>query len=344
MAETVKQSSLSTDRRENVPPGSSVNVMVRFLDPREFGRAARLLVDAYPYRDHEPRSWLRPAVSEQARRWGAFGHTTNHAVQADAPLMGYGALWAVEPRKLRFDVIVSPPHAHAGIGRVLFETVLADATSAGAATLQARALATDEEALGFLARRQFVETMRMRGFVLSLSAIDTQAIAAKAGAPPRVSIGDVTPADCADDGFWRRLAGLHEAAREGWPDPDPGIHTPIEPDGLRSMLMPSAGMPVAFAVASCDGRLVGYSLLTRRRTPGEVQFGATAVRPGYRRQGIAMALRLRCLDAARRAGYVSARSASGSDGLIRINAKLGFDETYCEVRLVRDLSATRAPA
>ena len=109
------------------------------------------------------------------------------------------------------------------------------------------------------------------------------------------------------------------------------------------MLMPSVGLPAAFAVASCDGRFVGYSLLTRRPTPGEVQFGATAVRPGYRRQGIAMALRIRCLDAARRAGYVIARSASGSDGLIRINAKLGFSETYCEVRLVRDLSATRAP-
>jgi GNAT superfamily N-acetyltransferase len=105
------------------------------------------------------------------------------------------------------------------------------------------------------------------------------------------------------------------------------------------MLMPSAEMPVAFAVASCEGRLVGYSLLTRRRTPGEVQFGATAVRPGYRRQGMAMALRIRCLDAAKRAGYVIARSASGSDALIRINAKLGFRETYCEVRLVRGLGS-----
>src|SRR4029453_19558163 len=99
--------------------------MVRFLDPREFDRAARLLVDAYPYRSHEPRSWLRPAPSEQARRWGAFGLTANRTAHADAPLMGYGALWVVEPRKLRFDVIVSPPHAHEGIRRMLLETALA---------------------------------------------------------------------------------------------------------------------------------------------------------------------------------------------------------------------------
>ena len=111
--------------------------MVRLLDPRDCDRAARLLVDAYPYRGHEPRSWLRPALSEQARRWGGFGPATNRAAHADAPLIGYGALWVVEPCKLRFDVIVSPPHAHAGIGRVLFETVLAAATGAGAATLQA---------------------------------------------------------------------------------------------------------------------------------------------------------------------------------------------------------------
>ena len=36
-----------------------------------------------------------------------------------------------------------------------------------------------------------------------------------------------------------------------------------------------------------------------------------------------------------RTGFPAVRSASGSAALLRINARLGFQETYSEVRLVR---------
>src|SRR5262249_44902631 len=144
-----------------------------------------------------------------------------------------------------------------------------------------------------------------------------------------------------DPGFWNALTHLHAAAQEGWPDPDPGgPRVPLPPAALRTMLMPNDIPPLAFFVASRSDRLVGYSALGRRRTEGEAQFAATAVRPDARGRGIATALRARCLRAAHSAGCTTVRSASGSAPLIGINGRFGFRQTHGEVRLVRVMDAT----
>jgi GNAT superfamily N-acetyltransferase len=294
-----------------------------------------LLGEAYPHRAHEPASWQRPAPQEQPRRWGAF-----HPSSGD-DLVGYAALWRVEEARFRFDVVVSPRHVRHGVGRGLFDVIVHEAQNAGAATLQARAYDTDVASVAFLARRQFLEPMRMRGFVLDLTTIDMGLLPIDPTASLDVSISAVSPADVADPEFWIRLADLHGAAREGWPDPDPGGPIqPVMPAELRSMLLPSDESPVAFFVASRGNQFVGYSALMRRRAAGEAQFAATAVRPMARGQRLATALRARCLVVAREAGYTTVRSASGSGPLIRINARFGFTETYCELRLVRRLTRT----
>jgi len=312
----------------------------RALDSRDLEAAGRLLVEAYPHRADEPRFWHQPAPSERPQRWGAFHHSSGDSRQLSREIVAYAALWKVEWEKFRFDVVVSPRYSGNGIGRRLFDRVIHEARLAGAATLQARACDDAVRALAFLTRRGFVETMRMRGFVLELMPLDTGALAALAGVapPPDVSIAAVSPAEAADPGFWSRLADLQGAAREGWPDPDPGGPvSPPQPAELRSMLTPSGEPPVAFFVASRRHELVGYSCLIRRRTSGDVRFAATAVHPEVRRQGLATMLRARCLLAARGAGCATLRSSSGNEAILRINARFGFKQTHCEVRLVRRL-------
>jgi GNAT superfamily N-acetyltransferase len=187
----------------------------------------------------------------------------------------------------------------------------------------------------------------MRGFLLDLATADTAPLHESAATTIEsdVAISEVGTSELAEAGFWRRLADLHDAAREGWPDPDPGATiVPLEPETLRSMLMPSSDPPVAFFVASRGEQLVGYSLVAGERASGRAQFAATAVRPGYRGRRLATALRARCLVAARHAGCATVRSASGSPALIRINERFGFTERYCEVRLVRCLAGSRTRA
>ena len=310
----------------------------RPLDPDHFELAGRLLRESYPHRAHEPAWWQRSSEREQMQRWGFFLHSTALADH----LVAYAALWRVDAQKFRCDVIVGPPHRRRGYGNHLFEIVTCEAEHAAAETLQARAYATDVDSLAFLRRRQFVETMTMRGFVLSLAGNDVASLTAAADScsAPDVSIEVVSASASLSNHaeFWDKLANLHDAAREGWPDPDPGGPvTSTDAARLRRMLLPSEDSPVAFLIASKGDQFVGYSLLTRRLDTGEAQFASTAVRPPMRGQRIATALRARCILSARDAGFAAVRSASGSTALIRINARLGFQETYGEVRLVRRL-------
>jgi GNAT superfamily N-acetyltransferase len=180
----------------------------------------------------------------------------------------------------------------------------------------------------------------MRGFVLPLAAVDTESLTAATTScsASGVSIQTVSPSQYDDARFWNQLADVHDAARDGWPDPDPGGEvTSTDPLSLRRMLMPSDDSAIAFLIASRGDQFVGYSLLSRRRDSGEPQFASTAVRPSMRSQNIATALRARCILLARESGFGAVRSASGNAALIRINARFGFQETYSEVRLVRRL-------
>lgn len=305
----------------------------RPLDPSDLEAAGRLLVDSYPHRAHEPAWWCRPAPQEQMVRWGIFHRSDPPADH----LVAYAALWRVDGHKFRFDVIVSPQHRRAGRGNRLFEVMKDGAKTAGAETLQARAYATDFDSLAFLDRRQFAETMRMRGFVLSLAAadIDSLTVAAHSCSASDVSIQVVSPSQYNDETFWNQLADVHDAARDGWPDPDPGgAVTSTDPSSLRRMLMPSDDATIAFLIATRGDQFAGYSLLSGRRDSGEAQFASTAVRPSMRGQRIATALRARCILGAHDSGFEAVRSASGNASLIRINKRFNFQDTYTEVRLV----------
>ena len=63
----------------------------------------------------------------------------------------------------------------------------------------------------------------MRGFVLQLATADMQTIASAdimLGAD--VTVHEVRASEFSDSGFWRSLADLHDAARQGWPGSGPG--------------------------------------------------------------------------------------------------------------------------
>jgi GNAT superfamily N-acetyltransferase len=281
-----------------VPDANPGGFTYRALSSDDLEAAGQLLVESYPYRAHEPPFWRRPAPREQPRRWGVFSQSSISGQESSAEILAYAARWRVEGEKFRFDVVVSPRYAGHGLGRRLIDLVTHEARLLGAATLQARARDSDAESLVFLSRRGFVETMKMRGFVLELATIEPPLLVTAAGLPlpPDVSIDQVPPAQSDAAGFWEKLTDLHEAARDGWPDPDPGGSiSPTQPAELRSFIMPSGEPAVAFFLASRADQFVAYSALVRRQAAGEAQFALTAVRPEARGQGLGTALRARCL-------------------------------------------------
>jgi GNAT superfamily N-acetyltransferase len=85
-------------------------------------------------------------------------------------------------------------------------------------------------------------------------------------------------------------------------------------------------------IATHNGEHVGLSILGRRVTEMDVRFGGpsslsqhlTGVRRAYRRQGIALALKLRTIEYAREHGFERILTNSDNPAMRALNRKLGF--------------------
>jgi GNAT superfamily N-acetyltransferase len=253
-------------------------------------------------------------------------------------VVGYSALWQVWRHKFRIDLAVAAEHRRCGIGGLLLDRLVNQARLAGAATVQARADSDWVRSLEFLRHRGFTETMRMHRLVLDI-ATATATVAPFAGVERRLATQSIVLTTLADehrrigDACWTLLCDLHNDARDGWPnpDPDPGPPQPSTIEEVRRLHDPGdPDWPLPCFLAMRDGQYLGFA-----GSPG------TAVRPSVRNQGIATALKVRVVTAARQRGLATLPSATGNPAMLKVNERLGYRRTGTEVRLVRPLTATR---
>jgi len=76
-----------------------------------------------------------------------------------------------------------------------------------------------------------------------------------------------------------------------------------------------------------------------KKEPRSLYQGLTGVLREYRGKGIAVALKLRVLDFARKNGFDSIRTfnASTNEGMLSINAKLGFKRDLAWITFEKNL-------
>jgi len=295
---------------------------IRTVQPHDYAPAIALFVAAHPERERETNSWAKAEQEEAARRWVV-------ADDASEEVIGYGAIWRVRPSKFRMDLVIHPSWRRRGIGAQLLKQLVESAHRAGAVTLQARADDDADESLAFLKRCGFTETMRMHRLVLRVAEAELSPFA---DLEPQLAARGIVMTTLQDEqisdpALWEKLCDLYNAARSGWPDPDPGgLTQSLRVDELRDMFSRSEIIPEAFFIAK----------------QGEVYLGftgglGTGVRPGSRNQGIATALKVRAIASARDRGCEMIQTSSGNPAMVRVNEKLGFRRVSTEVRLVKML-------
>jgi len=260
------------------------------------------------------------------------------AVVAGLPehVIGFGAWWRVGLDKFRMDLLVAQDARRQGVGTTLLGEVVSGAHGAGAATLQARAGSEHQESLEFLFSRGFVETMRMHLQVLSVA--DAK-LAPYARLPAILAERGIMlvplPREMArGEACWEEYARVFNAAREGWPDPDPGP---------RAALTAAEFQRKHHASELEHGVSADECLLAVRGTRyvGFTSAVGTGVDPAFRRQGIATALKYQAVVAARDRGAITMETNTGNPGMLRINERLGFSVASTEVRLVRTIRTER---
>ena len=293
-------------------------VLIRSLSPRDHEAVA----DLFAFAGRSPADAL---------------HEPSRCVTAVAgPLekvIGAGYWWHVRLEKFRMDLLVAPEWRRRGVGSGLLGHVVSEARAAGAATLQARAGSDDQESLDFLGARGFVETMRMHRLVLDLAAADLTThehiLARLAG--QGIVIVSLDHELTGREDCWEEFCRLYNAAREGWPDPDPGPVRALTPPELVRLHQASAeeygvGTEQCFMAVRGD-RYIGFT--------GAV---GTAVEPAFRGQGIATALKVRAVMSARDHGVATLTTHSGNPAMVQVNQRVGFRLVSTEVRLVRMLA------
>jgi len=273
--------------------------VIRPLGPGDYRAAVTLFAAAYPGRAGETVDWRDAETAGSSRRFVA-------AAGSPPRVAGYGAIWHVRPGKFRMDLVVSPGWRRCGIGGWLLAHLGDQARIAGAATLQARGEDDGEEAVAFLVARGFAETMRMRRQVLHVA---EARLAAHARLPERLARGGIVIEALEGEqnragAFWQRFCDLYNAARYGWPDPDPGPVDALTPQEFRHLHR-------TYEADAGTGADRGFLARREDLYLGFTSALGTAVRPAFRGQGIATALKVRAITDARDRGVAALRTSTG---------------------------------
>jgi GNAT superfamily N-acetyltransferase len=215
------------------------------------------------------------------------------------------------------DMSVVPAARRGGIGTMLYRAASDHARSLGKTGLTVEAKEDDADSLAWLDRRGFVEVERQKALALVL------ADAADVELEPPAGVRIV-----AEAGHGELEPGMYRVGVEAGRD-IPGLDGAHEPTyeewRATEVDRPSRRKDLSF-VALAEDEVIGYASLHVFGDPATAHNSLTAVARGWRRRGVALALKRAQIVAARRAGIVRlmTESEERNSAMRLLNEKLGY--------------------
>lgn len=271
---------------------------------------------------HDRQRWV--AVDEQEGSIAAYAYLFR------TPWMEPGEIW--------FSVIVLPPYRKQGIGRTLYGCVESWAVEKGAERLLVFVREQDAASLAFAGTRSFDEERRSFESKLELAGFDRPELYEAVEKLRTEGIRFLTLADEPGEESERKL---YELCRDTHPD-IPGYTGGFpDPERWREWTLELTGSSPETTLIAADGdRFVALVHLLWNEESHSMYHEYTCTDRSYRGRGIALALKLLGIEAARKRGarYLRTHNDSCNAPMLRINRDLlGFEAEPGLCRMLKKL-------
>jgi GNAT superfamily N-acetyltransferase len=317
-------------------------VTLRPFTDADFETQVEISNEAYP--DY---AWTVEEIRHFDRDWRPDGYYQRRVVAEEAGVpVGYSDVshsrGQFVPDNYSIDLVVRPAARRRGIGTALFEDAVAALRPRHARWIRSGQKESDAHSVAFAKKIGAVELRRDWESRLDVASFDPApfATAPKRAADAGVRITTLDELMKTDPDAVRKAYALHAEVRLDVPSLDPPTPSPYERFEEEVLRAPSA-RPEAYFIALRAGRYVGESAMAREGADPDVIYQQlTAVLRAERGKGIAMALKLRTIDYAKRAGLREVRTwnASVNRPMLAINEALGFVKQPAWIIFGKDLS------
>lgn len=265
---------------------------------------------------------------------------------------------AYHPRKFWLEVGVHPNWRRQGLGAALFDTVSAAVAAFDPIVLRGEVREDNTVGRAFAEARGFALDYREQESRLDIQAFQPERFAADLARAAAAGIAIKSyPELAGDPARDEKLHALDQLLGRDVPGSDRPTDTEYSVWRKRYLESPNF-LPALNMIAVRrerererereDEEYVGLSNLWKEETPGRVETGLTGVRRDCRKLGIATALKVAVLAAAKAAGYEATITwnAETNKGMLGINYRLGFvpQPAWWMIEKVLDAAALSASA
>ncbi|GIW25981.1 GNAT family N-acetyltransferase [Meiothermus sp.] len=190
----------------------------------------------------------------------------------------------------------------------------------------------------FFLEQGFAEVERRWESVLDLDHFDPTPFVRPL--PPGLVLRPLSELPWQEEGFQRALYQLEIELLADVPSAEPITPWPFEVWQARTLSDPNL-LPEGFFLALQGEQLVGVTMLFKSHRPQTLRTGLTGVRQSHRRQGLALALKLRAAEFAKTYGvrYIRTSNHQTNRPMLAINEALGFVKEPAAVLLHKELQS-----
>jgi mycothiol synthase len=299
--------------------------LIREFTAKDYETVVAVHNAVYPDYIAKPSDWRHWDDHREAKiRWRRY------VAEREGVVVGWGTYanssWTFHPRKFWLEVGVHPEYRGQGIGRTLYEHLVASVAEHEPIVFRSEVREDNELGRSYAESRGYCVDQREQESRLDISAFDAAAFAADLKRVEDQGIAIRSWSEIKDlPDAERRFHELGEIAAADVPSSDP--HTPSEFKDFRKRVLRNPNFLPDLNLIAMDGeKLVGLSNLWREATKGRVETGLTGVHPDYRKRGLATAMKVKALAAAKTAGFEATLTwnEENNHGMLGINRRLGF--------------------